>query len=167
MLNEFTIVLQSLETTDFLGKILSQAIFERRLQHIFMTGDLGSGKTTLTRAIVLHLPNAENCDVASPSFSLINYYPTRPQIQHADLYRCQTNVPDELLDNLENSNIVTLLEWSQFLKPYLWPNEVLHLTFNFKDALNPLIRSLNFRAYGDKTSSLLTWLKAALSDIII
>lgn len=161
MSNTFTITLQDLKTTTRVGKIISQAILDRDLRHIFMTGALGSGKTTLTGTIVEHLPNAANCEVASPSFSLINYYPTRPKIQHADLYRCQDNIPDELLDNLENPNIVTLLEWSQFLPQAFWPAEVLHLTFDFGDvAINS--RRLTWQALGAVTRDTLAFIQTKL-----
>ena len=159
MSKTFTLILPDLEATFLLGKTLSQYIVSQELHHIFMTGELGSGKTTLTHAIVTNLPNAHDCEVASPSFSLINYYPTQPEIQHADLYRCQDNIPDELLDNLENPHMVTLLEWSEFLPPAFWPAEVLQLKFEH-DLSSPLARRrLTLEAFGTKTWQVLASLE--------
>ena len=148
--------LESLATTETLGQLLSAQIVAQELQHIFMNGPLGSGKTTLTRAIIMPLEGAENCEVSSPSFSIINYYPVIPYVQHCDLYRCQNAIPEELLDNLANPNIVTLLEWSQYLPTTAWPTEVLSLIFS----LTP--RELTLTAHGARTTATLSRLKALL-----
>ena len=54
---------------------------------LLMEGDMGAGKTTLTKSIV----EAMGCDdvVSSPTFSLVNQYLTRDgrSIYHFDFYR--------------------------------------------------------------------------------
>ncbi|MBQ7584657.1 MAG: tRNA (adenosine(37)-N6)-threonylcarbamoyltransferase complex ATPase subunit type 1 TsaE [Desulfovibrionaceae bacterium] len=156
MLNDLTLQLLSLEATTNLGKVLSLLIAQGKLPHIFMTGPLGSGKTTLTRAIVDPLPNSQACEVSSPSFSITNYYPVIPPIQHVDLYRCQRDIPEEILDNLENPQIVTLLEWCEYLPKAWWPTEVLKIDFNFTLGF----RKITLEAQGPNTKDSLDYLKA-------
>ncbi len=62
-----------------------------KIRALYLRGTLGSGKTTLTRGLVAALPGGEDAEVASPSFTLCNIYPTRPALLHADLYRMGDN----------------------------------------------------------------------------
>ena len=54
---------------------------------LLLRGDLGSGKTTLVRGLAEALPGGDEAEVASPSFNIVNVYPTRPEVFHVDLYR--------------------------------------------------------------------------------
>ncbi len=55
---------------------------------VHLTGDLGSGKTFLARAIASEL-GADPLEVSSPSFAIVHEYPRRgaPAIIHIDGYR--------------------------------------------------------------------------------
>lgn len=57
------------------------------LRALLLRGPLGSGKTTFTRALVEALPGSASAEVASPSFTVCNHYPTIPPVLHCDLYR--------------------------------------------------------------------------------
>lgn len=81
---------------------------------IFLSGDLGSGKTTLVRAIASAL-GASPAEVSSPSFAIVHEYDARNgTIIHIDGYRLsgalhewrQIGIP-ELLSGLG----VKLVEW--------------------------------------------------------
>ncbi|MFH1530693.1 MAG: tRNA (adenosine(37)-N6)-threonylcarbamoyltransferase complex ATPase subunit type 1 TsaE [Pseudomonadota bacterium] len=55
---------------------------------IALEGDLGAGKTTLTRHLVRALGVAPDVPVTSPTFTLANHYVAGDmEILHADLYR--------------------------------------------------------------------------------
>src|SRR5215469_1920322 len=71
--------------------------FAKRLKApalILLTGDLGSGKTTLTKGIVSGLGAAKEDDVTSPTFTLVHVYGSIPgtaaKVYHADLYRVES-----------------------------------------------------------------------------
>jgi tRNA threonylcarbamoyladenosine biosynthesis protein TsaE len=79
---------------------------------ISLTGPLGAGKTTFVRGLVRSLGYAGR--VRSPSFTLINQYPTTPPIYHADLYRIFS--ADEILalglDEIHEQNGILFVEWA-------------------------------------------------------
>jgi len=52
---------------------------------VALTGPLGSGKTTLARAIVAALGHTG--EVPSPTFTILETYALDPPLVHADFYR--------------------------------------------------------------------------------
>ncbi len=79
---------------------------------VALIGQLGAGKTTFVRGLVRNLGFSGR--VRSPSFTLMNSYPTSPPIFHADLYRLGDS--SELLalgieEELDNGGIL-FVEWA-------------------------------------------------------
>ena len=111
------ILLKSPEDTMELGRMLAQAMSLTSLRTLYLFADLGGGKTTFTRGFVSALPGGDDAEVASPSFTLCNVYPTRPEVLHADLYRLSegTALPEEMEEMLEDGNPFLILEWPQYL----------------------------------------------------
>ena len=115
--------------TEQLGRIIGERLAGasdtpwERLRALYLRGTLGSGKTTLTRGLVAVLPGGESAEVASPSFTLCNIYPTRPTLLHADLYRLGDSssaalgeLPEDMEEALD-SGALLVLEWPEFLVP--------------------------------------------------
>ena len=100
-----------------LGAMLAQAMTTSSLRTIYLFADLGGGKTTFTRGFVSALEGGENAEVASPSFTLCNVYPTSPEVLHADLYRLSegATLPEEMEEMLEEGDPFLILEWPQYL----------------------------------------------------
>ena len=103
--------------------------FAKRLQPpvlVLLTGDLGAGKTTLTKGIVAGLGAAAEDEVTSPTFTLVHVYGAAraAQVYHADLYRIE-NLHDFETLGLEDVFVkpaVVILEWSErFPLPSPWP----------------------------------------------
>lgn len=83
---------------------------------VTLEGDLGCGKTTLTRGICAGLGLPENIPVRSPTFTLIHEYPARIPIRHADLYRMETPEDMETIGLFdEGMEAVTIVEWAERL----------------------------------------------------
>ena len=53
---------------------------------VLLYGPLGMGKSTLARGLIRTLA-AEDEDVPSPTFTLVQFYETAPPVAHFDLYR--------------------------------------------------------------------------------
>lgn len=111
------ILLKSPEDTMEFGAMLAQAMNASSLRTLYLFADLGGGKTTFTRGFVSALPGGEQAEVASPSFTLCNVYPTRPEVLHADLYRLSEGaaLPEEMEEMLDDGNPFLILEWPQYL----------------------------------------------------
>ena len=107
-----TITTASATETFYLGKKLGLSISSPLV--ITLTGDLGSGKTVLVQGLARGLEVPEAYYVTSPSYTLINEYPGRLTLYHADLYRLAggADLDDlELLD-LVNGKGVVAIEWA-------------------------------------------------------
>jgi len=81
-----------------------------------LSGDLGAGKTSFARAFIRALAGADGgeIEVPSPTFTLVQNYPTNPTVAHFDLYRISD--PGEVTelgldDALEDG--IALIEWPE------------------------------------------------------
>jgi tRNA threonylcarbamoyladenosine biosynthesis protein TsaE len=83
---------------------------------VLLYGDLGSGKTLITKNFVSLL--GSKAEVSSPSFSIINQYIGTPVIYHIDLYRLKDE--HELinlgLEDLYNSPGFIFIEWPEIIE---------------------------------------------------
>jgi tRNA threonylcarbamoyladenosine biosynthesis protein TsaE len=94
---------------------------------ILLSGELGSGKTTLTKGIVSGLGAAAEEDVTSPTFTLLHVYGPENDEQkvfHGDLYRIDKFHDFETLgmEDIFDKPAIVILEWSErFPLPSPWP----------------------------------------------
>jgi tRNA threonylcarbamoyladenosine biosynthesis protein TsaE len=112
-LQETAYTTNSAEETIALGEKLGAGMRPPRL--VLLIGDLGAGKTTLTKGIIRGLGVAGPDDVLSPTFSLIHEYEGPPKVYHIDLYRLD-RVPELEtlgLDDLWDQQAVVLIEWGE------------------------------------------------------
>lgn len=89
---------------------------------ILLTGDVGAGKTSWTRALIRALSGNDDLDVISPTFPLLQIYETKQgTVYHYDLYRLPETPEDNLDDIRELSwddaraNGICLVEWPERL----------------------------------------------------
>lgn len=108
---------------------------------VTLRGELGSGKTTLARAICrgYGVPN----DVTSPTFTFVHEFSApRSMVFHLDLYRLRG--PDELAnlgwDDILGADALILIEWPERAGELLPPDHVpIHLQHLPNDPLRRLL----------------------------
>ena len=141
---EKTIFLKDLNETNSVGKKISALLKPGDL--IYLSGDLGSGKTTCVRAMLKGL--GFEGKVKSPTYSLFEQYELDFTVNHFDLYRFKS--PHEWEDagfsEFINTEDVTIIEWPEMAKGIL-PKPDLLLNFFHHDDLsrNMTISSLSKR----------------------
>jgi tRNA threonylcarbamoyladenosine biosynthesis protein TsaE len=119
-------LLPSAEATEQLGAALASRL--RTGDVIALYGDLGAGKTTLTRGLLRGL--GFGGDVASPTFPIVqSYEDLRVPLWHVDLYRIED--PEELLElalDEARADTALVIEWPERLGSLLWADALrLHL----------------------------------------
>lgn len=118
-----TIILKSETDTQTLAKQLADMKISGS---VWLSGDLGAGKTTLTRYWLQALGHTGA--VKSPTFTLVEPYQipqadgTKKSVYHADLYRL--NDPEELefigfYEYQDEPNSLVIIEWASRAEGYL------------------------------------------------
>jgi len=116
------IITRSAEETTSWGREFAKRLKPPML--VLLTGNLGTGKTTLTKGIVSGLGAASEDDVTSPTFTLVHVYGKAVKVFHADLYRIENFHDFETLgmEDMFLTPAVAILEWSErFPLESPWP----------------------------------------------
>lgn len=120
-----TLILHSEEDTQRLAEQLAALPLTGS---VWLAGDLGAGKTTLTRYWLQAL--GHKGAVKSPTYTLVEPYSIQQNdgsakpVYHADLYRLQD--PEELSfigfdEYLDEPNVLVIIEWASRADSYLPP----------------------------------------------
>jgi tRNA threonylcarbamoyladenosine biosynthesis protein TsaE len=122
------IITHSAEETVAWGRELARKLQPPVL--VLLSGELGSGKTTLTKGIVAGLNAATEDEVTSPTFTLIHEYGGEKKVFHGDLYRIENFHDFETLglEDVFAKSAIVILEWSEnFPLKIPWPQIRLRL----------------------------------------
>ena len=86
---------------------------------VLLSGNLGAGKTTITKGIVSGLGAATVDEVSSPTYTVIHEYGN--DVYHVDLYRLERAEEVALLglDEIFDRGAVMLIEWGEAYKRVL------------------------------------------------
>ena len=115
-------VTHSFEETIRLGREIGAELRPPVL--ILLSGDLGAGKTTLTKGIASGMGAAQEEDVTSPTFTLVHKYEGQARIYHIDLYRIEDFHDLETLgiEDFFSEQAVVIVEWPDKLEMRTdWP----------------------------------------------
>ncbi|KKF45856.1 tRNA (adenosine(37)-N6)-threonylcarbamoyltransferase complex ATPase subunit type 1 TsaE [Streptococcus uberis] len=134
-----------MELMDFgsqLGKLLKEGDI------LILTGELGAGKTTLTKGIAKGLDISQM--IKSPTYTIVREYQGRLPLYHLDVYRIGDD-PDSIdLDDFIYGGGVTVIEWGNLLDLSLF-DDYLEIVLSKKEDG----RSLDLRAKGVRSQQLL------------
>lgn len=156
------IITQSSEESIAMGRVIAAKLSPPVL--VLLSGDLGSGKTTLTKGIISGLGAAREEDVTSPTFTLVHVFqnpiaagslvsagasersPQPSKVYHVDLYRIE-NFHDLESLGLEDAlaeRAIVIIEWSErFTFRSDWPRVEIHLEHAGGDARRMVISGLS------------------------
>ncbi|MDN5274997.1 MAG: hypothetical protein JWP06_898 [Candidatus Saccharibacteria bacterium] len=120
---------------------------------IELVGDVGAGKTTLTKGIAAGLDIDE--DVQSPSFTISRVYdaPSGLRLSHYDFYRLHDAgiMADELSETVNDPLGVTIIEWAEVVSGVLPTDRLtIHITSPAEAT-----RRIECNAGGEKSETLL------------
>lgn len=118
------------DETRALGRYLASVLPSAAV--VSLIGNLGAGKTTLTKGIVEGLGIARADDVSSPTYTLIHEYGDPVRVYHVDLYRLDTLSQAEGLglDELFEKPALVLVEWGDRF-PQLLPPDSLQIELSY------------------------------------
>ncbi|MBI3991865.1 MAG: tRNA (adenosine(37)-N6)-threonylcarbamoyltransferase complex ATPase subunit type 1 TsaE [Candidatus Lambdaproteobacteria bacterium] len=131
-----TKTLRSLAHTEALGRALGEALGRAAAGEavILLSGELGSGKTTLAKAICAGL-GIDPRIVISPTYTLVNIYPGPRPVYHVDLFRIEDSAALLEMDRNDWINAAgpTLIEWPGVARPLLEDEPLLEIELSAPD----------------------------------
>jgi tRNA threonylcarbamoyladenosine biosynthesis protein TsaE len=113
---------------------------------LFLFGDLGAGKTTLTKGIARGLAITD--PVTSPTFQLVKSYQGSQCLNHLDLYRLKSLAELDVFDPealVEEG--ITVVEWGTLLLERLQPE---YLEVALQQIPGELIRQVSITPHGGR-----------------
>jgi tRNA threonylcarbamoyladenosine biosynthesis protein TsaE len=111
---------------------------------LMLSGDLGAGKTTITKGIISGLGAAREEDVTSPTFTLVHVFHNPVKVYHVDLYRIEgfRDLETLGLEDIFADPAIVIIEWSErFTLRTDWPQIALRLEHVEGDARRITISS--------------------------
>ena len=116
---------------------------------ILLFGEIGVGKTTLSRALINNLQNQnkeDETEVLSPTFNIVYEYEVGElKIMHYDLYRLKTEKEVQQLGLFEQSiDNIKVIEWAEIIKEK--PEDRLEIYMSHEEALNA--RKIHLKGFG-------------------
>lgn len=144
------IILNGLEETEEFGIKLGKLLKGGDI--ICLNGDLGAGKTTLTKSIGLGLGVTDY--ITSPTFALINEYSGRNSVYHFDVYRLENveELYDLGFDEYFYSNGVSIIEWADKIERLL-PKE--RIVLDIEKGIDLDERRIKISGYGNRYMEIL------------
>lgn len=148
------ILLKGLEKTKEFGIKLGSLLKSGDV--VCLNGDLGSGKTTLTKAIGLGLGVDDY--ITSPTFALINEYKGRMPVYHFDVYRLENveELYDLGFDEYFYGRGVSIIEWADKIERFL-PEE--RIVLDIKKGIGIDERKIIIKIYGNRYKDIIKELK--------
>ena len=129
------ISLNNLKETEKFGIFLGENLKPGDV--VCLNGDLGAGKTTLTKSIAKGLGIDDY--VTSPTFTIVNEYYGKTDLYHIDTYRLDDKIDVDYLgfDEYFYSDGVTIVEWAEKIRDAL-PEEYMEINIKSHDDMRDL-----------------------------
>ena len=145
------LISNNIEETINLGRIIGEGLNKGNI--IALIGELGSGKTCITRGIARGMGISEEFHITSPTFTLINEYPGRIPLYHLDVYRLSGSGDLEDLGYEEYfyGKGAIVIEWADKIKDIIPPDSI----FVYLKYLGEKKREIKISYEGDNISEII------------
>ncbi len=159
MNNSFKIKITNEQETINLGYILAKNATKGMF--IALNGDLGAGKTTLTKGIGKAL--GVDTTINSPTFTIMKIHNAKngingiDKLYHLDVYRLNNSSGDFELEEYFYQDGLTVVEWCDIIKDLI-PDDYVELNFKITDLTSRIVEI-------SATTSLQTYLQKIKKDI--
>lgn len=157
-MEHLTIKSQSVEDTERIGELLGRTMSAGDI--LGLEGELGAGKTALTRGLARGAGVLLNVPVNSPTFTIMNVYDCRQfRLFHLDLYRIGSHdeLPNIGLSDMVGPGRALVVEWIDRF-PQVFPADILRIRI---EGEGEGMRCLNLVAGGEESAE---WLEEFLSE---
>ncbi len=148
---------KTIELGEVVGSLLTKG------DVVALIGELGSGKTYLTKGIAYGLGVSRDVIITSPTFILVNEYEGRYKFYHIDLYRikgpedARASGIEEYIDSREG---VVVIEWAD-LCPDIIPDEHIEIRI---EIVNHSFRRIRISGQGKRPLDLLNKIKSSIEE---
>lgn len=157
---KLTIISKTIDDTYKIGENLAKLAF--RGEVLTLSGDLGAGKTTLTKSIGNSLGIKD--EINSPTFNILKCYFHEPiSLFHIDAYRLEDVRPEQKdigLEEVIEGNGLCVIEWPAFIDEMI-PFDSLSVEILLNDDGS---RSFNFNTLSPKYFHILEALKEVFKN---
>lgn len=111
---------------------------------VCLIGDLGAGKTTITKSIAKALEVDDY--ITSPTFTIVNEYDGKYPLYHFDVYRISSSedMYEIGFEEYLYGEGICIIEWANLIEDML-PEEYMSIELNYKDEGREMILT----PYGD------------------
>lgn len=141
------LIVDSVQKTLELGRKIGELVNPGDI--ICLIGDLGTGKTHITKGIAQGLKIEDY--ITSPTFNIVNEYEGRLKLYHFDVYR--VNDPNEIyaigFDEYIFSDGVSIIEWANYIEELI-PKEHIEITIEKLPNIEDNYRKINLKAFGTR-----------------
>lgn len=143
MVKEF--IIKSDNEMQKLGEAIGKCAFPNML--ITMEGDLGAGKTTMTKGIgkALNVTSIIN----SPTFTIMKIYQGDLMLYHMDVYRIDNDSGDDYLEEYFEMDGVCVIEWAANISDLL-KDERLEINITINEEFHRVVKLESNCAIYDK-----------------
>ena len=117
-----------------LGMVIGSLAFPNMI--ITMNGDLGAGKTTMTKGIGKQLGIKRV--INSPTFTIMKVYEGNLNLYHLDVYRIDDENSEFELEEYFYLGGVSVIEWADNIKSLI-PSDAIKLSFDILENSNRVV----------------------------
>ncbi len=132
--NKLTLKITTAKDMIQLGELIGSISYPKLV--LAMNGDLGAGKTTLTKGLGQALGITRT--INSPTFTIMKVYNGHFPLYHLDVYRIESSATDFELEEYFDLDGISVIEWADNIKDLL-PKGTIFLTFIIDDESNRII----------------------------